>query len=292
MKGEAQSINFKTNNLEYKVKLKSTTLIIRAFDISHSHEYEAIFERFCPLLTGRDYKVDRLFVLFQKASTNSLASDVLLQFPQKTQDKDLLIRIVLNYNREDLEPEEGHIILKRQKPSKEIKKRDELIASLFQKVNLLEEKMVKLGELTQPGFPGIGDDQFSASSNFNADHDIRGCRLNTFRPGGVAHSWCALPAAAGQWIQVNYKQAKKILGFATQGRGNLDQWVTSYELQISSDGIYFQSLGLFGGNSDRNTVVHHFLPEPKFAVFVRLVCLSFNGHPSLRWHVLLADNQK
>ena len=52
-----------------------------------------------------------------------------------------------------------------------------------------------------------------------------------------AEGWCAGYLDLNQWIQMDAGQVKAINGVVTQGRQDLDQWVTSYFIETSSDGI-------------------------------------------------------
>jgi hypothetical protein len=49
-------------------------------------------------------------------------------------------------------------------------------------------------------------------------------------------AWCAISNDLNQWIQMDAGQVKVINGVVTQGRQNIDQWVTSYFIETSSDG--------------------------------------------------------
>ena len=49
-----------------------------------------------------------------------------------------------------------------------------------------------------------------------------------------------------QWLQVTFKIPKKIVAIATQGRQDLNQWVTKYWLSFSMDlvhYVYYKQLG-------------------------------------------------
>ena len=61
----------------------------------------------------------------------------------------------------------------------------------------------------------------------------------------------------------------------TQGRGDADEWVTSYRVEFSSGGVVFSSVGTFAANSDRNTTVRNALPDGLgLTRYVRLQGLS------------------
>ena len=78
----------------------------------------------------------------------------------------------------------------------------------------------------------------------------------------------------------------------TQGRQDADQWVTSYQLQYSPDNVnYFyvrdvdNNIGLFPGNTDRNTKVENFVPPGIVARSVKLMVKSWRQHISMRFDV-------
>ena len=78
-------------------------------------------------------------------------------------------------------------------------------------------------------------------------------RLNKHRQLGI---WAALTLNQQQWIQVKFGQRVTIRAVATQGRRDKTnrQWVTSYTLNYSMDGLNFQqyqtnkqeTVGIFG----------------------------------------------
>ncbi|XP_035672286.1 adipocyte enhancer-binding protein 1-like [Branchiostoma floridae] len=87
-----------------------------------------------------------------------------------------------------------------------------------------------------------------------------------------------------------------VAGVITQGRAGADQWVTSYKLRFSRDGItwstYLDNLGrdrVFSGNSDRDTEVRHLLEPPVTARYVRFWPQAWNSHLSMRVEVLGQD---
>ena len=52
-------------------------------------------------------------------------------------------------------------------------------------------------------------------------------------------AWLARTQDQNQWLQVKFAQRVEIRRVATQGRPNSNQWVTSYKLNYSSDGLLF-----------------------------------------------------
>ena len=52
-------------------------------------------------------------------------------------------------------------------------------------------------------------------------------------------SWSARTNNHRQWFQVNFVDPMKVKGVATQGRQDANQWVKSYTVSYSSDGMTF-----------------------------------------------------
>ena len=78
---------------------------------------------------------------------------------------------------------------------------------------------------------------------------IISCRLH------FMHSaWYAETHDQNQWLQVNLSRRVEIRRVATQGRHNSNQWVTSYMLNYSSDGVLFYQY-----QTNRNQTVSSFL---------------------------------
>ena len=52
-------------------------------------------------------------------------------------------------------------------------------------------------------------------------------------------AWVARTVDQNQWLQVKFVERVEIRRVATQGRPKSNQWVTSYMLNYSSDGLLF-----------------------------------------------------
>lgn len=64
-------------------------------------------------------------------------------------------------------------------------------------------------------------------------------RLHKHVAPNSAGGWAAQINDKNQWLQVKFGQRVEIRGVATQGRHNVYQWMTSYSLRYSSDGMVF-----------------------------------------------------
>ncbi|KAI8513969.1 hypothetical protein Bbelb_082930 [Branchiostoma belcheri] len=104
-------------------------------------------------------------------------------------------------------------------------------------------------------------------------------------------AWCA--NGGNPWLQVDLNSLKSVAGVITQGRAGYPQWVTSYKLAFSNDGVTWETYTedgrekVFAGNTDENTEVEHLLDPAVTARFVRFYPQTVYGHPSMRMEVLL-----
>ncbi|XP_031569140.1 uncharacterized protein LOC116303695 [Actinia tenebrosa] len=132
----------------------------------------------------------------------------------------------------------------------------------------------------------VSDSQMSASSKWNSAHRAANGRLH-FRAGGKrTGAWSAKYDNAEQWLQVDFRKIAKITKIATQGRQDHDQWVKSYTLSYSRDGVFWaQYPEVLSGNSDRSTVVTHELKQVIYARYLRIHPQSWHGYISLRAEV-------
>ena len=66
-------------------------------------------------------------------------------------------------------------------------------------------------------------------------------------PGVFGGSWRADNGDQNPWIQVDFLRPVTVTGIITQGRSGSDQWVTTYKLAYSDDGITWTNDGTVGG---------------------------------------------
>ena len=83
----------------------------------------------------------------------------------------------------------------------------------------------------------ILDAQITASSEYASNHGTSNARLNLQRPGN-SHAWVPR-SASGSWLQVDFELQATISEVLTQGRGDYPQWVKSYTLSHSNNGLDF-----------------------------------------------------
>ena len=134
---------------------------------------------------------------------------------------------------------------------------------------------------------GDFDDKITASSQYNDNHSVKGCKLNKAMTNGHKSSWCpASNDCENPWIQVDLGEEYWINAVSIQGRGDMAQWVTKFRIRYSLTGENnLRNLGVFEGNKDNTTVVKRYFKEPVLARIIRLYVLGFNEHPSLRWEL-------
>lgn len=86
----------------------------------------------------------------------------------------------------------------------------------------------------------ILDSQISASSEYNARHTVLNARLNFQAGNGRTGAWSARPLNPHQWLQVDFVRKVTLGQVATQGRPDYAQWVTSYSLSYSVNGVDYE----------------------------------------------------
>ena len=83
----------------------------------------------------------------------------------------------------------------------------------------------------------IKDSQIAASSVWDVNHGASNARLNFAQKSG---SWSSKRNDVNQWLQVDFKYRATITDILTQGRGRHRQWVGSYTVSYSDDGVKFK----------------------------------------------------
>ena len=96
----------------------------------------------------------------------------------------------------------------------------------------------------------IFDSQITASSVYNLKHAASNARLHRSENPPRRAGWVAGERNTNQWLQVDLQQTTRVIGIATQGRHDLDRWVTKYKLQYGDDGQTFRVYKRNGDISD------------------------------------------
>lgn len=96
----------------------------------------------------------------------------------------------------------------------------------------------------------ISDGQISASSE--PEDGNRAAKLGRLHfPARDGHSWSVTRNDANQWLQVDLMAQKTtVTQVATQGSNGHKEWVSTYKLQYSSDGLSFKYYKEQGQNGD------------------------------------------
>ena len=90
----------------------------------------------------------------------------------------------------------------------------------------------------------IPDSAITASSSYNAISFAPSIgRLHFLSAGsGKYGSWAASANNENQWFQVDLGSWTKVSAVATQGRQDADQWVKTYSLSSSYDGVFWETV--------------------------------------------------
>ena len=134
---------------------------------------------------------------------------------------------------------------------------------------------------------GDFDDKITASSQYNDNHSVKGCKLNKAMTNGHASSWCAASNdCENPQIQVDLGEEYWINAISLQGRGDMAQWVTKFRIRYSLTGEKnLRNLCVFGGNKDNTTVVKRYFKEPLLERIIKLYVLGYCEQPSLIWEL-------
>ena len=87
----------------------------------------------------------------------------------------------------------------------------------------------------------IDDGQITASSEWDDNHAASQGRLQFKQNGAKQGAWSSRNNDQNQWLQISMGIVHKVTGVGTQGRNNVKQWVTRYQLQFSDDCVNFQT---------------------------------------------------
>ena len=101
----------------------------------------------------------------------------------------------------------------------------------------------------------LPDSALSASTSYDANHIPQFSRLNKIPAKGKAGAWCAASNNRNQWLQVFFGRETTVTKVAIQGRYSCcSQWVASFKLSYSSDGIHWAWYRLSDGQTKVNVV--------------------------------------
>ncbi|EKX33788.1 hypothetical protein GUITHDRAFT_44529, partial [Guillardia theta CCMP2712] len=98
-------------------------------------------------------------------------------------------------------------------------------------------------------------------------------------------AWSAAENKPGEFMVLDTGSIQSISGVITQGRHDEDQWVTSFKVLVSADGIQWDDVHcgrIFKGNSDRDTKVKTVFDYPARGRYVMIEPQTFDKHMSMR----------
>ena len=132
---------------------------------------------------------------------------------------------------------------------------------------------------------GDFDGKITASSEYNPDHSVKGCKLNKLITSEPWHAsaWVASKSDEKKYIEVNFGKEYLINGISIQGRGDCNQYVTKFRVLYSLDGNNFVNLSEFKGNTDNVNIVKRRFPIPVYATAIRVQILECYDYPALRF---------
>ncbi|XP_033117714.1 uncharacterized protein LOC117117519, partial [Anneissia japonica] len=106
----------------------------------------------------------------------------------------------------------------------------------------------------------------------------------------------AYSASAGSSVDldISFNDPHLLLGIITQGHPTNSEWVLTYQIQYSLDGVIYRNmyeetantLKVFNGNSDSNTKVRTIFPYPVLARNLRVQILTWSSSIGLRYSVV------
>ena len=132
----------------------------------------------------------------------------------------------------------------------------------------------------------VPDSAITASSSANANSYAPYVgRLHFLSSGsGKYGSWAAGANNLYQWLQVDFGSWTQILAVLTQGRQDSNQWVKSYSLSYSYDGVFFKTF-TNEHRSKQVTIYRKYWFQGPFWIFSKM---SENIHwQRYNWHVLI-----
>ncbi|KAK3273097.1 hypothetical protein CYMTET_18644, partial [Cymbomonas tetramitiformis] len=137
-----------------------------------------------------------------------------------------------------------------------------------------------------------------ANSQISASSEHRDCLAASGRlassgtyssSAGSQGAWCAASSTSGQWLQVDLESSQTVHGISTQGRHDAAQWVTSYQVQGSIDGVTWKDAleqvthGLnFTGNTDQTTTAFRRFSTKLAVRYIRVYPLSWSSYIAMR----------
>ncbi|XP_023224481.1 EGF-like repeat and discoidin I-like domain-containing protein 3 [Centruroides sculpturatus] len=132
----------------------------------------------------------------------------------------------------------------------------------------------------------LNNAQLSSSSFHDWNHGAEDARIGQ-------NSWVAGKLDDNQYLQINFLEPRNISAVVTQGREDIEQWVTAYSVSYSNDGTNWNSIldekgnpQIFPGNFDSVTKTTAYLPQMLRAQYIRIIPKRWNNWISLKLEIL------
>ncbi|KAG8199486.1 hypothetical protein JTE90_009334 [Oedothorax gibbosus] len=139
----------------------------------------------------------------------------------------------------------------------------------------------------------LPDSSIKTSSSKNAKSGPQSARLSAVSSSQSAGAWISGDISDHEFIEIDLGSIQPVYGIVTKGRNGHPEWVKSYKVLFSRNGMtyaYVSEKGnqdkIFSGNSDSDSRVEHFFTKPFEARFVRVQPLTFHKEIAMRVDLL------
>ncbi|XP_035224885.1 hemocytin-like, partial [Stegodyphus dumicola] len=139
----------------------------------------------------------------------------------------------------------------------------------------------------------LPDSSLKASSSRSEDSAPHNARLSSVVTSYSAGGWIAGEINEFQFIEVDLGRIQPVYGVITKGRSGYPEWVKSYKVLYSRDGIGYAYVSdtngkekIFSGNYDNESPVEHVFERPFEARYVRIQPLTYHRELALRLGIL------
>ena len=139
----------------------------------------------------------------------------------------------------------------------------------------------------------LPDTAFTSSSVLGKAFRPESARLESRPSEGSVGSWSPATNNLNQYLQIDFPAAMPIYGVIVRGSPLLTQYVTSFKVLYSLDGIVYHIIPdasgnplIFSGSIDQNTPVQHIFKTPVEAKLIRFYPLTWHEGVALRVEIL------
>ena len=107
-------------------------------------------------------------------------------------------------------------------------------------------------------------------------------------------AWCEGTANRVGWLQMDLTKKQPVYGVVTQGRADVDQWITAFKVTVSADGTDWMDVEcgrIFDGNTDRSSRLTTTFEHAVEARYVRIHPMAWTGFACMRAGVALCETK-